>query len=186
MCNSELIDLLARSPVIAAVRENNFEAALESPVEVLFYLESHLLTVKERIAQAHQARKAIFIHIDLADGIGKDKEGMQYLAACGADGILSTRGQLIKIAKDLGLVAIQRFFALDSQGLGSAREMLKSTNPNMMEILPGVIPKVISSYAEGAIPVIASGLIETKQEITAALSKGAVAVSTGTKQLWYI
>lgn len=35
-------------------------------------------------------------------------------------------------------------------------------------------------------PVIASGLIEIKQEITAALSKGAVAISTGTKVFWYV
>ena len=183
---SELMDILACSPVIAAVRESNFEAALASPAEVLFYLESHLLTVKERISQAHKAQQIIFIHVDLAEGVGKDKEGLQYLASCGADGILSTRGQLIKAAKDLGLLAIQRFFALDSQGLSSAQEMLRNTTPHMMEILPGVIPKVIASYAEGSIPVIASGLIETKQEITAALSKGAVAVSTGTKELWYI
>lgn len=183
---SELMDLLTCSPVIAAVRENNFEAALTSPAEVLFCLESHLMTIKARIAQAHEAKKVIFVHIDLAEGIGKDKEGVQYLASCGVDGILSTRGQLIKIAKELGLLAIQRFFALDSQGLGSAQEMLKNTNPHMMEILPGVIPKVIASYAAGSIPVIASGLIETKQEITAALSKGAVAVSTGKKELWYI
>lgn len=183
---SELMDILTCSPVIAAVRESNFEAALSSPAEVLFYLESHLLTVKDRIAQAHEANKVIFAHIDLAEGIGKDKEGVQYLVSCGIDGILSTRGQLIKAAKELGLLAIQRFFALDSQGLGSAQEMLRNTNPHMMEILPGVVPKVIASYAAGSIPVIASGLIETKQEITAALSKGAIAVSTGKKELWYI
>ena len=36
------------------------------------------------------------------------------------------------------------------------------------------------------IPVIAGGLIETKAEITTALSSGAVAVSTGKKELWYV
>ena len=34
--------------------------------------------------------------------------------------------------------------------------------------------------------VIAGGLIETKAEITTALSSGAVAVSTGKKELWYV
>ncbi|MFQ8953550.1 MAG: glycerol-3-phosphate responsive antiterminator [Oscillospiraceae bacterium] len=33
-------------------------------------------------------------------------------------------------------------------------------------------------------PVIAGGLIETKQEVTAALSANAIAVSTGKKELW--
>ena len=46
------------------------------------------------------------------------------------------------------------------------------------------IPKLLDILS--CSPVIASGLIENKQEITAALNKGAVAVSTGTKALWYI
>ena len=36
-----------------------------------------------------------------------------------------------------------------------------------------------------ALPVIAGGLIETKDEIFAALSAGASAISTGKKELWY-
>ena len=181
----ELLDRLEYCPVIAAVRENNFHDALVSPAEVLFDLEAHLLTIRQRTAQAHQAGKLLFVHLDLAEGIGKDREGLQYLAQCGVDGIISTRGQSIRTAKDLGLITVQRFFALDSQGLGSIQEMLKTTNPHMMEIMPGVIPKAISRFSAGSIPVIAGGLIETRQEVTAALGSGALAVSTGRKELWY-
>ena len=182
----QLIDRLEDCPVIAAVREPKFQAALSSPAEVLFCLEAHLLTIRQRIAQAHEAGKAIFIHMDLAEGIGKDKEGLQYLAQCGADGIISTRAQIIRAAKDLGLLTVQRFFALDSQGMDSVQEMLKNTNPHLMEIMPGVIPKAIHRFASGSIPVIAGGLIETKHEVTAALGSGALAVSTGSKDLWYV
>ena len=183
---ADLVDRLECCPVIAAVREHKFQAALDSPAEVLFCLDTHLLTVRTRVAQAHQADKSIFIHLDLAEGIGKDREGLQYLANCGADGIISTRGQIIRAAKDLGLLTVQRFFALDSQGMDSVQEMLKNTNPHLMEIMPGVIPKAISRFAPGSTPVIAGGLIETKQEVTAALSSGALAVSTGAKDLWYV
>ena len=182
----QLIDRLEDCPVIAAVREPKFQAALSSPAEVLFCLEAHLLTIRQRIAQAHEAGKAIFIHMDLAEGIGKDKEGLQYLAQCGADGIISTRAQIIRAAKDLELLTVQRFFALDSQGMDSVQEMLKNTNPHLMEIMPGVIPKAIHRFASGSIPVIAGGLIETKHEVTAALGSGALAVSTGSKDLWYV
>lgn len=181
----QLMDRLENCPVIAAVREPKFQAALASPAEVLFCLETHLLTVRQRVTQAHEAGKAIFIHMDLAEGIGKDKEGLQYLAQCGADGIISTRAQIIRTAKDLELLTVQRFFALDSQGMDSVQEMLKNTNPHLMEIMPGVIPKAVSRFASGPIPVIAGGLIETKQEVTAALGSGALAVSTGKKDLWY-
>ena len=41
-------------------------------------------------------------------------------------------------------------------------------------------------YSRGNIPVIAGGLIETKQELTEALKNGAEAISTGKKELWYM
>ncbi len=185
MESAQLMDRLERCPVIAAVRKPSFEAALASPVEVLFCLDAQLLTVRRQIEQAHQADKAILIHMDLAEGIGKDREGLLYLAQCGADGIISTRTPIIRAAKELGLSTVQRFFVLDSQGLGSIQEMLKTTSPHLMEIMPGVIPKAISRFISGSIPVIAGGLIETKQEVTAALSSGALAVSTGCQALWY-
>ena len=180
----ELKDRLECFPIIAAIRDDRWEAALSSPAEVLFYLECNLMTVEQKIRQAHDAGKSIFIHIDLSEGIGKDRTGLAYLAKCGADGVISTKAQLIRTAKDLGLLTVQRFFALDSQGMGSVLEMLKNTNPHFMEIMPGVIPKVIERLAKENIPVIAGGLIETKAEITAALRSGATAISTGRVELW--
>jgi glycerol uptake operon antiterminator len=180
------MDRLEASPVIAAIRDSKWQAALASPAEVLFYLEPHLSTIGDCVAQAHGAGKLIFVHLDMAEGIGKDKEGVQYLAQMGVDGIISTRAQIIRFAKDAGLLTVQRFFALDSQGLDSIQEMLKSSHPHCIEIMPGVIPKAIGRFATGSIPVIAGGLIETKAEITGALGGGAIAVSTGCEALWYL
>lgn len=183
---SELTERLESCPVIAAIRDNKWQASLTSPSEILFYLEPHLSTVREKIKEAHEARKLIFVHLDMAEGIGKDREGVAYLAQCGVDGIISTRAQIIRLSKDAGLLTVQRFFALDSQGLDSIQEMLKATRPHLMEIMPGIIPKVISRFTPGSVPVIAGGLIETKAEITGALRGGAMAVSTGCEALWYL
>ena len=179
-----MTDRLEASPIIAAVRESTFDKALSSPAEVLFCLESSLLTVGEQIQKAHACNKVIFIHMDLATGIGKDKAGLQYLAQLGVDGIISTRAPLIRAAKELGLLTVQRFFALDSQGMDSVQEMLRTANPHYMEIMPGVLPKIIRRFSGSTIPVIAGGLIETKSEVTAALSSGATAISTGKVELW--
>lgn len=183
---SKLLERLESSPVIAAIRDNKWPAALVSPSEVLFCLDPHLSTIRERTQQAHTAGKLIFVHLDMAEGIGKDREGLQFLAECGVDGIISTRTQIIRFAKDLGLLTVQRFFALDSQGLDSIQEMLKSSRPHFIEIMPGVIPKILQRFASESIPVIAGGLIETKAEITGALRGGAMAVSTGCQELWYL
>ena len=182
----KVLDQLECFPIIAAVRDGKLSQALQSPIDIVFYLDARLSTIHQRVQQVHNAGKLLFVHVDLAEGIGKDREGLQYLANCGVDGVISTRGQIIRAAKDLNLLTVQRFFALDSQGMDSMQEMLKNTAPDMMEIMPGVIPKAIRRFAAGPIPVIAGGLIDAKQEVTAALSSGATAISTGCKDLWYI
>lgn len=183
---SELVDCLECNPVIAAVNEDNWAEAIASPAQVLFYLSADLISIAQRIERAHLSGKHIFVHIDLAEGIGKDRAGIRYLAQCGVDGIISTRAQLIRLAKDQGLLTVQRFFALDSKGMDSIDEVLRNTNPHLMEIMPGVIGKAICRFSKGHISVIAGGLVQTKQEVTDALSCGATAVSTGCPQLWQL
>ena len=65
------------------------------------------------------------------------------------------------------------------------QDTLKTNLPHFIEIVPGVIPKIVKKFAAGPVPIIAGGLIETRQEVTAALSSGALAISTGCKDLWY-
>ena len=84
------------------------------------------------------------------------------------------------------MMTVQRFFALDSQGITAIDEMLESSKPDMMELMPGVIPKLVRRFSAGPIPVIAGGLVENKSEVTEAISAGAAAVSTGTQILWHI
>lgn len=183
---SEIITCLECNPVIAAIRDDKWEEALACPAQVIFYLSADLLTVGERVRQAHEAGKFVMVHLDLAEGVGKDRTGIRYLSQCGVDGIISTRAQLIRIAKEQGLLTVQRFFALDSKGIESIDDMLRNANPHLMEIMPGVIGKAIRRFTKSGIPVIAGGLIQTKSEVTEALGAGATAVSTGQQELWYL
>jgi len=182
----QLIDCLEQNPVIAAIRDDGWNAALQSPAQVLFYLSADLMTVQQRVNEAHEAGKYILIHMDLAEGIGKDRTGIRYLAQCGVDGIISTRAQMVRLAKEQDLLTVQRFFALDSKGMESIDDMLRSSTPHLMEIMPGVIGKAIARFSQGSIPVIAGGLIQTKREVTEAINSGAAAVSTGQQDLWYL
>lgn len=186
MQKTELMDILEQNPVIAAIGDDKWADALAAPVQVLFHLSANLLTVGKHIAQAHDAGKYVLVHMDLAEGIGRDRSGVKYLAQLGVDGIISTRAQLIQFAKEQGLLTVQRFFLLDSKGMESISEMLRHTNPHFMELMPGVIGKSIERFSKGSTPVIAGGLIETKAEVMDALGGGAAAVSTGKKELWYL
>ena len=186
MKKSELMECLECNPVIAAVGDDKWADALESPAQVLFYLSANLLSAEEMIRKAHETGRYVLVHLDLAEGIGRDRSGIRFLAQCGVDGIISTRAQLIRLAKEQNLITVQRFFALDSKGMESIEEMLRTTNPHLMEIMPGVIGKAIRRFRKSGIAVIAGGLIETKQEVTDALGAGATAVSTGQQTLWYL
>ncbi len=183
---SEFIDCLERDPIIAAVGDDKWDDAILSPARVLFYLSADLMSVRDRIGQAHEVGKIVFVHIDLAQGIGKDRTGIRFLADAGVDGIISTRAQMIRLAKEQGLLSVQRFFALDSKGMDSIDEMLHNTNPQLMELMPGVIGKALLRFSHSGVPVIAGGLIQTKAEVTEAFRCGASAVSTGQKDLWYL
>ena len=182
----EIKESFERSPVIAAVQNNMLNKALESPVEIVFNLKVSLLEIEDAIKKAHLAGKKIFIHIDLADGIGKDKAGVFYLAQKGVDGIITTRPQIIRYAHEAGVIAVQRFFALDSKGVESIGDMLETSKPDLIEIMPGIASKVIKRFVSCQIPIIAGGLIETKQEITNVINNGAEAISTGKSELWYL
>ena len=174
------------SLVIAAVRtEKEFAEALKSPVKTIFLLHADILTLKEQILQAKIVRKEVFVHIDMADGIGKDKKGAAFSAALGATGIISTRPALIKAAKEAGLLTVMRFFVIDSRSIGTAIENIKSSAPDMVEMMPGILPEIIKEFNRNiGIPIIAGGLIKTKNEIYQGLGAGAKAISTGKQELW--
>jgi glycerol uptake operon antiterminator len=172
--------------VIAAVKsEKAMIEACKSNVEIIFDLAPSIADIESKVMICQKHGKALFIHIDLAEGIGKDKAGLKYVKDCGVDGVISTRASLIKSANDVGLMTVQRIFLLDSQSIDTAIELFKS-KPSMVEVMPGVVaPRVISRICSMVeYPVIAGGLIEDEAEVDVAISAGAIAVSTGKSWLW--
>ncbi|MBQ6846055.1 MAG: glycerol-3-phosphate responsive antiterminator [Oscillospiraceae bacterium] len=177
---------IRKNSVIAAVRSvEDFSKAIKSETEIIFDLNPDISDVKKKVAAAHRFGKKLFIHLDLAGGIGKDTSGILFVKDIGVDGIISTRANIIKSAKAAGFFTVQRFFAVDSQSVDTAVESLKSSKADMVEIMPGVVTKVITALKDRTnVPVIAGGLIECEAEILEAFEMGATAVSTGKTELW--
>ena len=60
-----------------------------------------------------------------------------------------------------------------------------STKPDMIEVLPGLMPEMIRRICKSTkTPIIAGGLIEDKEAVMAALSAGAIAISTTNPGVW--
>ena len=179
-------NLFENKQIIAATRsDEEFALATESGTEIIFDLCADILTLTRKIKAAHDCGKKLYIHIDLAEGVGRDKSGIILLKKMGIDGIISTKVNLIKLARETGLCTVQRFFIVDSKSIHTTIEAVKSSRPDMIEIMPATVGKVITKLAgELSIPIIAGGLIETQSEVAGALLAGASAVSTGKRELW--
>ena len=175
-----------KKPIAAAIRtERDFSTALRSDVDMIFLLHSNIMTVQQYVREIHSAGKKAFVHVDFAEGLGKDRYGLEFLAKQGVDGILTTRTNIVKAAKEYGLITVQRFFIVDSHSLGTSVDSIKISKPDIIEIMPGVVTKKIKEFAEKAsMPIIAGGLVETAEEVRAALEAGANVVSTGEAELW--
>ena len=177
---------MSNKHIIAAARTDcEFNSAIDSNVKIIFLLCANILDLNEKISKAHNSGKKLFIHIDLAEGIGKDAAGITYIKNQGADGIISTRTNIIKLAKNIGLFTVQRFFIVDSQSVNTTIESALSSKPDMIEIMPGTICKVITKLKEKlSLPIVAGGMIETEDEINSAIHNGAAAISTGKTEFW--
>lgn len=174
------------SKIAAAIRtEKDFSKALRSKVDMVFLLHTNIMTLQPSVREIHAVGKKAFVHVDFAEGLGKDKAGLQYLKRLGVDGICTTRTNLVRIAKDLGLVTVQRFFMVDSHSVGTSLDSIRIARPDIVEIMPAIVTKKIREF-EGLVdvPLIAGGLVETEDEVRAALEAGATVVSTGETALW--
>ena len=184
---NELLRRLEKRPVIAGVR--NPEAnrlAIESPVSAIFMISASIFEVEDMVTAARSAGKAVFLHIDLCEGLGRDDAAVRWcVERMGVDGVISTRPSLLKAASELGVITIQRLFLVDSASFKNGRRLLKNTPPDLAEILPAIAPKGVRQMCEALDkPVIAGGLVTEVRDIALALQAGARAVSTGESSLW--
>ncbi len=173
-------------PIIAAVKSReDLLTALESEVQTIFLLSSNIMDIEGLCELCHGRKKLLFIHMDFVDGLSKDTAGVRYLSTKGIDGIISTRSNIIAAAHDAGIFCIQRFFMIDSRSVDTALETLRQSKADMIEIMPALAYKSISKIKSNIqIPIIAGGLIESRDEIYKALGAGASMISTGKQELW--
>ncbi len=184
-----LLELLNGSPVIAAVKDmDGLEKCLTSDCRVVFVLFGDLVGIGQIIDKVKSAGKLVFVHIDLIDGLSPRDVSVDFIAGnTGADGIITTKANLARRAKALGLLAVQRFFVIDSISLANIEKQMPLDAADLIEILPGVMPKIIRRLEKSTgKPIIAGGLIMGKEDILAALDAGAIAISSTDRDVWFM
>lgn len=170
----------------AAHQERDIEKIIALEGEYLVMLETHIAQLKSLVNLAKSANKKVILHADLINGLKNDDYGAEYLCQeIRPAGIVSTRSNVVIKAKQQHIIAIQRLFTIDSSAYTKGIAMIEKTNPDAIELLPGILPNQIARMkAMMNIPLIAGGLIETEEQVNAALENGAIAITTSNKKLW--
>lgn len=189
MDRDQLLQAFEKSPIVAAIKEEKgLRCCIESDSQIVFVLYGNINTIPAIVKQLKDAGKTVFVHVDLLDGLAPREVTIEYLMrnTC-LDGIISTKLPLIKCAKALGLMTVMRFFVIDNLSLRNIRKKDYYQYADMIEILPGLMPKIICQISEEVQkPIIAGGLISEKTDIVTALTAGAVAISSTDEKVWFM
>lgn len=179
--------IIDKNPIIAAVRDiKRMEEAGKSPIECIFLMTGDILTIEDCVKTARSYKKSIFLHVDLIKGVANDTEGVKYIAQrVKPDGIVSTKSHLIRMAKKEGLFAVQHFFLIDTHAYETSIRSILETEPDAIEIMPGLMPRVIADIKiKTEYPIVAAGLVKSRREAKKVIDAGAHAVAIGEPELW--
>ena len=189
MSQSALREMLRETPVICAVKSvEGLERCLTCESKIVFVLFGDVLSIEGVVSKIRAAGKFAFVHIDLIEGLASRDVSVDYLArSTQVSGILSTKSNIVRRAKSLGLFTVQRFFVLDSMALVNIKKQIPFDFADAIEVLPGPMPKVIKRVAGFTNkPVIASGLINDKEDVMGSLGAGAMSVSSSNSEVWFL
>ncbi|MDQ0214696.1 glycerol uptake operon antiterminator [Oikeobacillus pervagus] len=173
--------------ILPAIRSmKDFDKMLKTQYEYGVFLDMHIGMLKSVFDYARQNNRKMFLHADLIHGLSSDEYAAEFLAQYVKPyGIISTKGNVIMKAKQKGIFTVQRVFIIDSSALERSIKLISKTNPDYIELLPGVVPKTISEmYERTGKSIFAGGLIDHPEEVEQALNAGASAITTSDKSLW--
>ena len=181
-------DAVGSNPIIAAVKsmEDIEKCCAIEEIQVIFILFGDVCSIREIVQQIKDSGKVAMVHVDLINGLSSKEIVVDFIRKnTEADGIISTKAALIKRGKELKLFTVLRYFLLDSMAYENIRQQQHAVKPDYIEVLPGVMPKVIGKVCKmSKTPIIAGGLISDKESVMAALSAGAIAVSSTNHEVW--
>ena len=158
---NERLHFFENEPIIAAVKtEEQLQRALGSECNIIFFLFGNICNIPNLVQSVKERGKYAFVHIDLINGLAAKEIAADYIRSfTRADGVLSTKPQILRHAREIGLITVLRVFVLDSLALDNIEKLRAACNPDLIELVPGLMPKIIRQvHSLHRTPLIAGGL----------------------------
>src|SRR5690606_32572939 len=119
-----MVDLFESQIIATITSQEQIPLAIESHSNVTLLLVGDLLTSPSNIKQLKDAGMIVFLHLDLIEGLANDRSAIRYVARnWKPDGIITTKTNLIKFAKEEGLLTVQRLFLIDQHAIQKGIEI---------------------------------------------------------------
>ena len=185
----EFKEALENSPIIVAIKDDEgLKKCKTSDSQVVFILYGDICNIPDIVDEVKSAGKLAFVHLDLITGLGAKEIAADFVKRyTKADGIITTKPALIKRAKELSLYTILRLFVIDSMAYENIERQLKSCHPDLIEILPALMPKVVRKICRlSSTPVIAGGLVSDKEDVMELLDAGVMSISSTNPGVWFL
>lgn len=187
--NKEFREALEDSPIIAAIKdEDGLKKCLESDSRIVFILYGNICNIADIVKKVKDAGKLALVHLDLIVGLSSKEIAVEFIRKyTAADGIISTKPAIVRRAGELGLASILRVFVIDSMAYENIDKQVKSARPDVIEILPALMPKVVRKICRiSQTPIIAGGLVADKEDVMLLLQAGVVSVSSTNQDIWFL
>lgn len=185
----EFKEALEASPVIAAIKDDEgLQKCKDSDSQVIFILYGDICGIADTVDEIKACGKIAMVHIDLIAGLSSKEIAVDFIKKyTHADGIITTKPTLIKRAKELSLYTILRLFVIDSMAYENIEKQIRAAKPDIIEILPALMPKVVKKICKlTQTPVIAGGLVSEKEDIMELLDAGVTSISSTDQQMWFV
>lgn len=182
-------EALEDTPIIAAIKDlDGLKKCLTCDSQIIFILFGDICSIADIVAQVKSVGKMAMVHIDLIAGLSPKEVAVDFIKNyTEADGIISTKPALIKYASSLSLFTVLRFFMIDSMAFQNIEKQLHQVRPDVIEILPALMPRIIHKICGMvSVPVIAGGLISEKEDVITMLSSGASCISSTNEKIWFL
>lgn len=185
----EFKEALEDSPIIAAIKdEAGLKKCKDTESRIIFILYGDICNISDIVSEVKACGKIALVHIDLINGLSSKEVAVDFIKKyTDADGIITTKPTLIKRAKELSLYTILRLFVIDSMAYENIEKQLKTCRPDIIEILPALMPKVVSKICKlSNTPIIAGGLVSDKEDILELLHAGVTSISSTNPDIWFL